>query len=214
MAEIRPAEHFRSWEHQGHAATLGMWAFLASEVLLFAGMFTLYGAYRAHYPAAWNFGVAHNLAWLGTTNTMVLLLSSYTVALSAHFFKHGKLRLTKALIFVTVLLGLLFLCLKGYEYATHFHDGIFPGGRGDFWTTETYPRGTKLFFTLYFLMTGTHALHVIVGMSVLLWLAWRVHTGRTTPEAPHAVEIGAMYWHLVDLIWIFLWPLFYLAGGK
>jgi len=214
MVELNHAEHFKSMEQQGHAATLGMWAFLASEVLLFAGAFTLYGAYRAHYPAAWDFGVAHNLAWLGTTNTVILLVSSYFVALSTHFFKHGKKRTTLFLIGLTVLFGVAFLCLKGYEYASHFHHGIFPGGSPTFVLKEHAPKGTGLFFTLYFLMTGLHAVHVIAGMSVLTWLAFRIRANRVIPEAHHPLELGAMYWHLVDLIWIFLWPLFYLAGGK
>lgn len=209
----RIAEHFESLEKQAHAARLGMWVFLASEVLFFSGLFALYAAYRTEHPEGFGMGVEHNTIVYGSVNTAVLLLSSYTVALGVHELRIGNRRASALLVGVTVLLGLCFLVIKTLEYLKHFGEGIFPAGGGSFFAEHREP-GIKMFFTLYFCMTGLHALHVIVGMGVLSVLLVRVARGTIGAWAPHPLAIGAIYWHLVDVIWIFLWPLFYLIPGN
>jgi cytochrome c oxidase subunit III len=207
------AEHFEDLGKQAHAARLGMWVFLASEVLFFAGLFALYASYRTEHPRGFAVGVEENtLAW-GSVNTGVLLLSSYTVALAVRALRRGERRSAMALVGATLFLGACFLAIKASEYAKHFRDGIYPGGVGAFYRTHEEP-GTKLFFTLYFGMTGLHAVHVFAGMCVLAFLLWKITRGDVGPMRTHPLAIGAVYWHLVDLIWIFLWPLFYLIPGS
>lgn len=204
------AEQFEDLEKQRHAARLGMWVFLASEVLLFAGLFALYAAYRAMYPASFGGGVANNSRILGSVNTVVLITSSYTVASSVHALRHGERRHALRLLFLTVLGAIAFLVIKGVEYTQHFREGVFPGGAGRYFVEHAEP-GLPSFYTLYFLMTGLHALHVIAGMSVLTWLAFKVYRRTVSASFAHPLELGAAYWHLVDVVWIFLWPLFYLT---
>lgn len=211
MAE-QVAEHFESMPQQAHAARLGMWIFLGTEVLFFSGLFALYAAYRTEYPHGFGEGVEHNtLAW-GSINTGVLLVSSYTVALAVHELRQGRRRASAALIGVTILLGLGFLGIKTGEYLEHFAEGLYPGGVGTFFHEHPDP-GTKMFFTLYYCMTGLHAIHVVAGTCVLAFLLVKVLRRDIGEWAPHPLAIGAIYWHLVDVIWIFLWPLFYLIPG-
>jgi cytochrome c oxidase subunit III len=143
----------------------------------------------------------------------VLLVSSYTVALAVHELRRGRRRACALLVGATMLLGLCFLAIKAGEYGVHFREGLYPGGVGSFYR-EHGDAGTKMFFTLYFCMTGLHAVHVLVGTGVLGFLLTQVLRGRVGREAPHPLAIGAIYWHLVDVIWIFLWPLFYLIPGS
>jgi cytochrome c oxidase subunit 3 len=206
------AEHFEDLGRQGHAARLGMWVFLSSEVMFFASLFALYGTYRIEHPAGFGEGVLHNTLALGSTNTGVLLLSSYTIALAVHQLRRGKTRAAMMLTAVTIFLGLCFLGVKTTEYLEHFREGIYPGGVGSFFQTHEIP-GIAMFFTLYFCMTGLHAVHVIAGMSALSFLLWKMLRGDVNPSVSHPLAIGAIYWHLVDAIWIFLWPLFYLVPG-
>ncbi len=207
-----PAAHFEDIEKQAHAARLGMWVFLASEVLFFAGLFALYAAYRTEHPHGFGVGVAENtIAW-GSVNTGVLLVSSYTVALAVHELRRGRSRASALLLGLTILLGLCFLAVKTGEYMKHFEEGIYPAGVGDFFR-EHDEAGTKIFFTLYFCMTGLHAIHVLVGMAVLSFLLVKVLRREIGPLAAYPLAIGAVYWHLVDVVWIFLWPLFYLTPG-
>jgi len=208
----RVAAHFEDLERQAHAARLGIWVFLASEVLLFSGLFALYAAYRTEHPHGFGVGVEHNtIAW-GSANTAVLLVSSYTVALAVHELRRDKPRAAALLVGATILLGACFLAIKVGEYMRHFREGIYPAGTGDFYREHGEP-GTKMFFTLYFCMTGLHAVHVIAGMCVLGFLLMKLARGHIGSWAPYPLAIGALYWHLVDVIWIFLWPLFYLIPG-
>jgi cytochrome c oxidase subunit 3 len=186
-----------------------MWVFLASEVLLFGALFTLYAAYRCKWTHAFMEGVRENDAVLGTSNTVLLLFGSFLVVLAVRELRLGRTRAPVALLGATVLVGFGFLAIKLTEYGEHFARGIFPGGRGFHFVAA--PAGTPVFFTLYFLMTGLHAIHVIVGMGVLAWCAVRIASRRLRL---HALEVGALYWHLVDCIWIVLWPLFYLLRGS
>jgi cytochrome c oxidase subunit III len=211
MAEVGvPAEHFEDLATQAHAAKLGIAVFLASEALLFAGLFALFATYRAEYTEAFGEGVRHNTKVLGSLNTAVLLVSSTLVALSVHAARAGKRLRSALLLSGTIVLGFAFLGVKLVEYAHHFHEGIFPGGAGVFFQQHT-EQGLPLFWTLYYVVTGLHAVHVTVGVTVLAVMLVRVLRGRIAPPATYPLEIGALYWHLVDVIWIFVWPLFYLA---
>jgi cytochrome c oxidase subunit 3 len=203
-------EQFASMAQQAHAARLGMWVFLASEMLLFAGLFALFLTYRVEYPASFAEGVAHGKKTLGSINTGVLLASSYLVAQAVHAVRAERPRVAARLVLATMALGGVFLAIKLAEYAAHFHDGIYPGGRGAFFAEHDEP-GLPLFWTLYYLMTGLHAVHVTVGMGLLGSTLFGMSNDKITAAAPQRMEVAAIYWHLVDVVWIFLWPLFYLA---
>jgi len=206
------AEHFESLEQQTHAAHLGMWVFLVSEILLFGALFALYAALRYQHPRGFDVGLEHSKKIIGSINTGILLISSYTIASSVLTLRDRKKATTLVLMAITLLLAASFLVLKGVEYSEHFREGIFPGAAGRFFEEHPQP-GIAPFFTLYYLMTGLHALHVTIGMGVIIWMMWKVARGQFMPPADHPVSLGAMYWHLVDIVWIFLWPLFYLTAG-
>lgn len=177
-----------------HAARLGMWLFLGSELLLFAGLFAVYAGYRVRDPAMFAAGAAETDIVLGTLDTGLLLTSSLLVVLGVHA-RRGDRPLRAALWWgAAVLLGLAFLAAKLLEYAHHLGEGL-------------RPVGSPVFWTLYYAMTGLHALHVIGGLAILAVLGWRL-VFREVPA--HVLENGANYWHLVDMVWLFLWPLFYL----
>jgi cytochrome c oxidase subunit III len=192
-----------------HALHLGMWVFLGSETLLFAGLFCLYAAYRSAYPAEFRIGVLHNNTLLGTANTAVLIVSSFFVAWAIHATRRDDRKTSVRCLSIAVLLGLTFLVFKTIEYTEHFREGL---GPGEYYTTHELPaHGYALFYAIYFAMTGLHALHVIAGMTLLSWLALRVRRGKTHVGHRTELELGGLYWHLVDLVWIFLWPLLYLT---
>jgi cytochrome c oxidase subunit 3 len=202
--------HFQydSLERQHATAQLGMWIFLGSESLLFAGLFALYAAYRFAYPAEFHAASAHANLVIGTINTYILLTSSLTMALAIHATRQGNRRRTVALLGVTIAFGLAFDVLKLVEYAGHLAEGLAPGA---YYAFDALPaHGVVLYVTLYYLLTGLHALHVTGGVGVLIWLAVRARRGDFTPHSHIALELGGLYWHLVDLVWIFLWPLLYL----
>lgn len=214
MAEpVEHAAHFESAERQGQAATLGMWVFLASEVLFFGALFVIYAAYRTREPRAFAEAVAENTFWWGSGNTLVLLTSSLFIALSVHMLRRSRARAACWLVGATVFLGMLFLGIKSYEYVEHFRHGIYPGGQGQWFADQPRAAAMVAFWTLYYLMTGLHALHVIIGVLLLSVIGWCVARRRVTRLAPQALENGAMYWHLVDIVWLFLWPCFYLTNG-
>lgn len=205
---LEPAEHFETLEQQERANHLGMWLFLTSEVLLFGALFGLYTGYRLEYAADFSLAVHHNDIAIGSINTAILVTSSFSAAWAVHSARLGSRRGIVASLGVTLLLGLGFLGLKLVEYLEHFRAGIYPGAL--YHSEELPSHGANIFFTLYFFLTGLHALHVIGGLSalgVLAVLAWR---GHHTPERHTSLELGVLYWHLVDVIWIFVWPLMYL----
>jgi cytochrome c oxidase subunit 3 len=177
--------------------------------LLFAGLFGLYAAYRAHYAAAFHEGISHMEHALGAVNTFVLLTSSLSAALSLPALALGRRRTATALCWLTAACGLVFLAIKGFEYAAHFRHGMYPGSLSE--AMRTTPLG--IFTSLYFAMTGLHALHVLAGVGVLCVLGYWLSTGRLPREKSYPLELGVLYWHLVDAVWVFLWPLFYLTGG-
>ena len=200
--------YFVSSDQQFDAAKMGMWLFLITEILLFSGMFVAYAVYRVWYPEVFALASTELNPWMGGLNTVVLLASSLTVALAIHAAQTNKQRALVINLFVTVLLAAVFMVVKYFEYTHKFHLGIFPGEQ--FAYEEMGQRIVPIFFSIYYVMTGIHGVHVLVGMGVLTWLAVRAmrghfHSGYYTP-----VELTGLYWHLVDIIWIFLFPLLYL----
>lgn len=208
MRAPRLHEQFEDLDKQAHAARLGMWAFLGSELLLFSGLIALYAGYRTMYPADFEAAVGHNNVALGTINTLVLITSSLTVALSLHAVRAGHARRASGLLFFSIGCGLLFLLIKGIEYREHFHEGIYPGIAYHYAALPSY--GARMFFTLYFDLTFLHAIHVTVGLGLLTWLALACRRGLYSPASHTPVELGGLYWHLIDVVWIFLWPMLYL----
>ena len=202
------AHHFPSLETQEHAARMGMWLFLSTEILLFTVLFTAYAVYRFLFPVGFEEAAKLAHVALGATNTVVLITSSLTVALAILYARRGESKKTVALLAVTIAFGATFMVLKGFEYYHHFVDGQLPGKYYHY--AGLKGPGVSMYFTLYFLMTGLHGVHVLVGMGVLAWVAARAARGDFGRTYSTPVELGGLYWHLVDLIWIFLFPLFYL----
>jgi cytochrome c oxidase subunit 3 len=205
----RLAHHFPDMKTQEHAARMGMWIFLSTEILLFAVLFTAYAIYRFLFPVG--FEEASKLAHvaMGATNTVVLITSSLTVALAIHYARHGENRKVVGLLAITIGFGAVFMVLKGYEYYHHYLEGQLPGRLYHF--AGVQGPGVSMYFTVYFLMTGLHGLHVLIGMSLLAWVAVRAWRNEFGPGYSTPVELSGLYWHLVDLIWIFLFPLLYLV---
>lgn len=196
-------------EHRDdYGAKLGMWLFLVTEINLFGGLFVAYSYMRYKYPADFHHAGSELNATLGVINTIVLLTSSLTVVLAIWAIQQGKEHLAKLLLGSTVALGATFLVIKGFEWTAKFHHGIYPSSAH----LATLPHGEQVFYGLYFTMTGLHGVHVLVGMGVLSVLAAMVARRRITKQRHVALENGGLYWHLVDVVWIFLLPLFYLAA--
>ncbi|HMY19857.1 MAG TPA: cytochrome c oxidase subunit 3 [Polyangium sp.] len=209
MHALEPAEQFETLEKQEHAARLAMWVFLGSETLLFGGLFALYAAYRAMYPAEFREALLHNNTLLGTTNTIILITSSFTVALAVHYVRVDRSALAAALLGLSTAFGMTFLVLKFVEYADHIRHAALPAGM--YTMAEAPPGGVVMGQTLYWFMTALHALHVVAGMILLGIAAIGCARHRYGRDRSIIVENAGLYWHLVDIIWIFLWPLFYLA---
>ena len=205
------AHHFDNLEQQVEATTLGMWVFLATEVLFFGGLFMVYTVYRNWYPDAFA-AASHSLdITLGTINTAVLITSSRTMALAVHAAQLGQRKLLMLFLVATMALGAVFLGIKSVEYYQKFVEHHVPGPGFNFEEPQ-YAVHAQIFFSLYFMMTGLHALHMIIGfgiMTFMLWWAWR---GTITAEYYSPIEIAGLYWHFVDIVWIFLFPLLYLLG--
>jgi cytochrome c oxidase subunit III len=201
--------HFDDLGQQHEAATLGMWLFLATEVLFFGGLFAAYMLYRMWYPETWGEASRTLDVTLGTINTTVLIGSSLTMALAVHAAATDKRRTLMLFLVATMVLGAVFLGIKGVEYAHKFSEHHVPGL--DFHFEGSVPARANLFFSLYFAMTGLHALHMVIGlgiMAVMFVMAWR---GKFSARWYTPVEISGLYWHFVDIIWIFLFPLLYLV---
>jgi cytochrome c oxidase subunit 3 len=181
---------------------MGMWVFIASEVLFFGGLLVAYTYGRSHFPDGFAAASHETHVVIGTVNTALLLTSSACVALAVASTRRASLLLAAA-----CALGLAFLALKGIEYTKEWHEHLVPGA--SFRLRDT--PGAQLFFVLYFLTTGLHAVHLTIGIAVLAAFAWGTHRGRTWARPPH-VEVAGLYWHFVDVVWIFLYPLIYLGG--
>jgi cytochrome c oxidase subunit III len=219
VVEHQEALHhqFVDAEQQRNAASLGMWLFLGTEVMFFGGMFCAYLIYRLWYYPEFAAGSRSLDIWLGTVNTAVLICSSLTVALGVRAAQMGKRRLLVLLLLLTLVFGLGFLGIKGVEWHDKFVEHHVPGisfSADDliqhYPDLHIDPSRTQIYFSLYFAMTGLHALHMIIGVGIFCYLTYFAWKGRYTPQYHTPVEIGGLYWHFVDLIWIYLFPLLYL----
>jgi cytochrome c oxidase subunit 3 len=208
LLESHVPEHFANAQVHRQAVRLGMWTFLATEILLFGGLFAGYAEYRTLYREAFVLAARHLDAVMAMVETAVLITGSFAVVMANHYARSSRSAMTTLSLLAAAATGFAFLALHGVEYVQHFREGALPGKYYSF--AEIQTAGVSVFFALYFLMTGLHSLHVLVGAGVLLWLAWRAAAGAFSQSRYNAVEMGGLYWHLVDLIWIFLFPLLYL----
>lgn len=211
------AHHFDTLEQQHGAAILGMWAFLATEVLFFGGLFLGYTVNRAAYPKAFEVGSHHLDIVKGCVNTAVLIGSSLTMVLAVFAARHARREMLTGSLIATIVLGCAFLGIKSTEWTADWHERLVPGPHFDAerWTNAQIPAGQgEMFFMIYFSMTGLHAIHMIAGMAIIacyILPAWR---GRYTADYYSPIEVLGLYWHFVDIVWIFLFPLFYLVGTR
>ena len=204
------AHHFSDSEQQHESAKLGMWLFLLTEILLFGGVFVAYAVYRSWYPDMFINAHKELNVWLGGINTLVLITSSLTVALAIRCMQLNNKRGTLINLALTVILAGVFMVIKYFEYSHKFHVGQLPGN----FYTFTGIEGTNphVFFSIYFTLTGIHGFHVLVGMAVLSWMMLKTAKNEFSSEYYTPIEMSGLYWHLVDLVWIFLFPLLYLIG--
>ena len=212
--------HFADMEQQKNAASLGMWLFLVTEIMFFGGLFCAYLVYRSmHFAALAAGSQTLDIKW-GAINTAVLIVSSVTVVLAINAIQNGKAKTTIAYLAITVVLGFVFLGIKAIEYTNKFEENHVPGPHFHF--TGTFddngkeiavdPHHVELFFSLYFAMTGMHALHMIIGIGIMSTLAVMTWRGRFSAQYYTPIENAGLYWHLVDIIWIYLFPLLYLIS--
>ena len=209
--------HFESYEQQRETASLGMWLFIAQEMLFFGGLFMAYIVFRHRFPDAFAAASHHLDVTLGGFNTVVLIGSSLTMALAVRAAQMGRNKVCGWFLIATMILGGVFLGVKAVEYHEKYVDHLIPGVTQFEWTQpfhgkEIPANQVRLFYGLYFAMTGLHALHMIIGIGILLWLLYWVRKGRFTSDNYNYVEGVGLYWHFVDIIWIFLFPLLYLIG--
>jgi cytochrome c oxidase subunit 3 len=204
--------HFDSLEQQHEAATLGMWLFLVTEVLFFGGLFMAYLLYRVWYPEAWAAGSEELSIRLGGFNTVVLIGSSLTMAMAVRSAQTGYRRATVGWLLGTMALGLTFLVVKFFEYKDKFTHHHVPGYDFHIEGAHAGLAGPmEIFFSLYFTMTGLHALHMIIGFGIMSVITWMAYRGRFSTQWSTPVEMSGLYWHFVDIVWIFLFPLLYLV---
>lgn len=206
--------HFVSSEQQFDSAKLGMWLFLITEVLLFSGMFVAYAVYRQWHPAAFVEASATLDTMMGTINTVVLLTSSLTVALSIHYIQKDQVKKCIYSLLTTLVLAGVFMVIKYFEYTAKFEHGAYPGGlfdpHGEHYAHLADIPYAPQFFSIYFVMTGIHGLHVVIGIAVIGWIAFRAWRREFSSAYYTPVELTGLYWHLVDIVWIFLFPMLYL----
>ncbi len=202
--------HFREMSQQFEAAKIGMWLFLVTEVLLFGGLFVGYGIMHAKHPEAFMAAHHHLDKVMGALNTIVLLFSSFTMVMAVWAAQTNRRKLTILFLIITLLCACTFMVVKYFEYSHKFHDGLLPG---KYYTHQgdTVP-GQFMFFSFYFMMTGLHGIHVLLGMIAIIWVLFRTIRGDFSSDYYAPVDITGLYWHLVDLIWIYLFPLMYLIS--
>ncbi len=202
-------EQFDDAEQQREAATMGMWLFIATEVLFFGGMFLGYTVYRIYYPQAFAEASRHTLIIFGSINTAILLISSTVMAFAVRAAQKNRRGLLGLLLFVTAALGTLFLVLKGFEYAQEISEHLLPGR--NFQIDASDPPHAQMFFYLYWLMTGVHALHVTIGVVLIAFFAFRAWFANAFQNHDTPIDLLGLYWHFVDIVWVFLFPLIYLV---
>jgi cytochrome c oxidase subunit 3 len=212
--------HFENLEQQREAGNIGIWVFLVTEIMFFGGMFLAYTLYRSQFPEAFAVASNHLDIKLGAANTGVLILSSFTMAMAVYSTQVGRLRAQVIYLILTIMLGLTFLGVKAIEYHEKYVDHLIPGTLipgNPFNPHLELPAGVsmrhvEMFYWIYFAMTGMHALHMIIGVGLLSVILYFSLKGRYSPEYHNPVEVSGLYWHFVDIVWIFLFPLLYLLG--
>ena len=204
------AHHFRDAEHQFDSAKQGIWLFMVTEILMFGGLFVGYAIFHNIYPEMFSEG-ARQLDWrMGFINTLVLIFSSLTMALGIHFLQRGQTKKAVINLALTIVCGAIFMVIKYFEYTHKFHHGFFPGRMLSAEHVEHANLG--MYFGFYYCMTGLHGTHVLIGMGLITWVMIRAMKGEFGPDYFTPVEGVGIFWHIVDLIWIFLFPLLYLVG--
>jgi cytochrome c oxidase subunit III len=212
-----PAIQFETLHQQRQASLFGMWIFLATELMIFGGLLTAYAIYRAEYPAEFIAGSKRLNLLIGAVNTVVLLTSSLTMALAVRAAQTGLRKRTVWLLLLTVAFGATFMVLKGVEYYSDYTDNLMPGVafQPKEWTDQGLAaEHVQLFLILYYFMTLLHALHLTVGIVLLLFIAHLAWRGKFSPANYGGVEVSGLYWHFIDIVWIFLLPLLYLIGTR
>lgn len=218
--------HFESYYQQRNAASLGMWLFLAQEIMFFGGLFTAYMVYRTQNSLDFAIASSHLDITLGAVNTAILIASSFTMAMAVKMAVLAKRKAIVGFLILTLIFGAGFLVIKYFEYAAKFEHNTVPGEHFEFVVDqevvdfyelsperlEVMEKRAELFFSLYFMMTGLHALHMIIGIGLGIWLMFPAMAGRFNIDYHSPVENFGLYWHFVDLVWIFLFPLLYLLG--
>jgi len=212
MSNPELSHQFETLDQQAEASSLGMWVFLVTEALFFGGLFLLYTIYRLKFPEIFMECSKLMDLRLGAINTGILLTSSLTMVFAVHSSEKAEKNSTVIWILVTMLLGIAFLSIKGFEYHQKVTEHLVPGPT--FQLDSMHYREAQIFFSLYFAMTGLHALHMIVGLGVLAVIAAMASAGRFTRTYSNPVHIVGLYWHFIDIIWIFLFPLLYLIGNR
>jgi cytochrome c oxidase subunit III len=211
MSSIKPAaSQFNSVAQQHDAATLGMWVFIGTELMFFGPLFFGYLYGRSHFPDAFGAASRHTEVLLGTINTAVLLTSSMTMAIAVEAHKLGAQRLARVMLWATALLGVAFLLIKGSEYGHEWHAHLFPGAGLSFQGGQ--PGAARMFFILYFAMTALHAVHLAIGIALVAAFAIALQRHAELSANAERLELVGLYWHFVDTVWIFLYPLLYLIG--
>jgi cytochrome c oxidase subunit III len=205
------AHHFDSADTQFDSGRMGVWIFLVTEILFFGGMFCAFAVFRSWYFDAFREAHHHLDKVMGAINTLVLIGSSLTMALGVRYAQKSNTKVTVAMLALTILCACIFLVIKYFEYSHKFHDGLLPGAA---FTAEGFKTGKDagIFFAVYFMMTGVHGVHVVIGIGLITWILVRAAKGEFSSRYYAPVEGVGLYWHLVDLIWIYLFPLLYLVS--
>ena len=216
--------HFDDLGQQHEAGTLGMWMFLTTEIMFFGPLFFAYALMRSGGIHFTNIGQRftegfiaashHQNIKLGAFNTVVLIFSSLTVAMGVYFAQTNKKRALVISLVATIILGGVFLAVKGVEYYEHWEHNLMPGANFAFHDNPQLEKPAELFFILYFCMTGLHAAHMVIGIGIFIWILIRAHRGQFSSEYYSPVEVSGLYWHFVDVVWIFLFPMLYLIDPQ
>jgi cytochrome c oxidase subunit 3 len=206
-----PAHHFRDAEHEVDASKFGIWLFLCTEIVMFGGLFVGYALYNSMYPEIFEQG-SQFLDWrYGSVNTIVLLISSFTVVYAIHSAQNNNKKGVLWGLYITQICAAVFMVIKFIEYNHKIHEGLLPGKYFSYHGAQALSENIPMYFSFYFMMTGLHGSHVLIGMGLIGWLIYRAHKGHFSSEYYTPVECVGLFWHLVDLIWIYLFPLLYLV---
>lgn len=210
IAPLALHEQFANPRQQRDTASFGMWIFIVSEMMLFGGLFMAYTVYRMYYPQPFTQGSAGMDILLGSINTAVLICSSFTMALAVYSAQSGSTKLVNLFLLITMAIGCIFLAIKFTEYYIHYLDHKAPG----VWFDSAGPNSgnVELFYVFYFVMTGLHAFHMLVGLGLLGFTLLRNLAGQITAQYYNPIEVVGLYWHFVDIIWVFLYAIFYIPG--